>query len=128
MKKETTKKWLRQVTFTDVELESKAKELTFICNLRVGLMYASESIREIVENIIVKLNNEIEMLLRRRNKITDTIAKVESQEMKVVLEQRYIHDESISTIAKRINYSPRQTKRLMESAIDEVIESREEEQ
>ena len=112
-----TKKWLKQMTFLDTQLESKTKELMKMCNLRTGLIYASVTAREMIDEIITRLNGEIELLLRQRIGITETIAKVESQGMRIALEERYIHNASINLIAQKIRYSSRQTKRLMEAAI-----------
>jgi len=115
------KSWLRKMTLIDLELESRAIQHVKMCNLRVSLMYASAKIRDMVNEIILDFDNEIENLIKQRNEIADAIAKVKSHTMRVALEQRYIYDKSISEIAEVIHYSTRQAKRLMEAAIDNVI-------
>ena len=122
MAKIKTKKWLKRITLIDVQLKSKAEELKRMTELEKLCEVSMPTNRIHIKNIIDKLNQDIELLLRQRVEITDTISKVGDQVMRVLLEQRYIHDTSISIIAGKIKYSTRQTKRLMEAAIEEVAE------
>ncbi|MCL2234360.1 MAG: chorismate mutase [Firmicutes bacterium] len=120
--KTTTKEKLNQMKYFGILLESKTEELNRICELRIGLMYASIEIRELVNEIIDDLNNEIMDMLNQRREIANAIGKVKLQRSRVVLEQRYFCNESVSKIAKKINYSKRQTNRHIESAVLEAEE------
>ncbi len=121
----TTKEFLEQVYFLDLEIRTKKEEIAKIkvliedSNKQVvgGEIALTRGLSDVVEEYNDTLIKDITRLVYLKHSIITRINEVEDSRSRVLLKLRYIDLLTIEEIAEAMEYSVRQVQRLHSSIL-----------
>ena len=127
--------WLKSYSLLGTEIEALQEELEIwraratkinvtMSPAPAGTGRSGDKIQTSVEHICqleTDVSGKIEQLIRLRCKIEGAVNSVENRLYRHILKACYLHNKTLSTVAEEIHYSYRQTIRLHDKALDELL-------